>query len=52
MSTARQAIAARRKAIKDPRYRGLKIVDAATSRRRMETKVRREMDRQLRKGRK
>lgn len=52
MSTARQAIAKRRTARIDPRYRGQKSADAAVSRRRLEAKISREMDRKLRKGKK
>ena len=47
-----QAIAARRKARNDPRYRGQKFGDAGVSRRRLEAKVRREHERMQRKSKK
>jgi len=52
MSTARQAIARRRKARIDPRYKGQKFGDAAVSQRREEAKVRRERERLGRKSKK
>ena len=48
MSTCRQAIATRRKARRDLRYRKLKNSDPIVVARRQEVKVRRERDRQLR----
>ena len=48
MSTCRQAIAARRKARTDVRYKRLKFSDAGVSSRRLEAKIRRERDRQMR----
>ena len=48
MSTSRQAIRKRKKAVIKKRYSGLRCADAATSRRLQDAKVRREMDRQLR----
>ena len=50
MSTARQAIAARRKARTDPRYKGQKFGDAAVSGLRLEAKIRREYERDRRKA--
>lgn len=52
MSTCQQAIAARRKARSDIRYKGQKFGDAAVSRRRLEAKIRREYERQMRSKRK
>ncbi len=52
MSAARQAIAARRKARTDPRYKGQKFGDATVSRRRLEAKIRREHERLQRKSKK
>ena len=51
MSTCRQAIAARRKACIDIRYKARKFGDATVSKHRLEAKVRRELDRQRRKRR-
>ena len=45
MSTTKQAMAARRKAKQDKRYRKQKNSDPVVAKRRMETKIRREMDR-------
>ncbi len=50
MSVTQQAIAARRRARMDSRYKGLKTRDAATSRRRAEVKLRREQERKQRKS--
>ena len=50
MSTAKQAIAARRKSRIDPRYKGLKSGDAAINKRRLEAKVNREKERMGRKA--
>lgn len=50
MSIARQAIAARRKARVDPRYKGLKFGDAAVSKNRLDAKIRRERERDVRAG--
>ena len=50
MSTARQAIAARRMARIDPRYRGQKSHDATVSKRRLDAKIHREKMRAARKG--
>ena len=52
MSICQQAIAMRRKARIDPRYKSLKVGDAAVSRRRLEAKVRREHERSMRKHKK
>jgi hypothetical protein len=52
MSICQQAIASRRKARRDTRYKGLKLGDAGVSRRRLEAKVRREYERSMRKHRK
>ena len=51
MSICQQAIASRRKSRIDPRYKSLKVGDAAVSRRRLEAKVRREHERSMRKRR-
>jgi hypothetical protein len=52
MSIAQQAITARRKARRDPRYKGQKFGDAAVSRQRLEAKIRRERERVGRKAKK
>lgn len=52
MSITQQAIAARRRARTDIRYKGLKSADAATSKRRLDAKVKREQERKQRKSKK
>ena len=52
MSTCKQAIAARRQSVIDPRYKGLKSGDAAVNKRRLEARMSREKERQIRKGKK
>lgn len=50
MSTCKQATAARRKSRINPRYKRLKSGDAAVNKRRLEARMSREKERQIRKG--
>lgn len=50
MSTCRQAIAARRKARVDPRFKRLKSGDAVINKHRLEAKLKREKERMGRKA--